>query len=296
MPSRVLAALARAARAGASTETLAPYARAAKAVLADVARGRTRVGTGTGTGTGTIARVLRRNKRLARAHSRKLRRRALFRLMRLRHRPERAASDRAEYARGSGVVERSVAGFSEPSRRARGGETLLVFVRLRDVARPAQPVPLRNLRDAVAVLVHGELAALAENNLVGRLAVSAPAHRAQRILHRARLHERVHELARMIPERVRERLAAVVRGGQTAAPQVLLPPLSAAPTLLVPRRLLHPLLLLLARRALGGVAGVARAKQRLGGERARDPRRASQRGVRLKKLAHDLVIRRERLP
>ena len=49
MPSRVLAALARAARAGASTETLAPYARAAKAVLADVARGRTRVGTGTGT-------------------------------------------------------------------------------------------------------------------------------------------------------------------------------------------------------------------------------------------------------
>jgi hypothetical protein len=51
MPSRVLAALARAARAGASTETLAPYARAAKAVLADVARGRTRVGTGTGTGT-----------------------------------------------------------------------------------------------------------------------------------------------------------------------------------------------------------------------------------------------------
>ena len=51
MPSRVLAALARAARAGASTETLAPYARAAKAVLAEVARGRTRVGTGTGTGT-----------------------------------------------------------------------------------------------------------------------------------------------------------------------------------------------------------------------------------------------------
>jgi hypothetical protein len=48
MPSRVLAALARAARAGASTETLAPYARAAKAVLADVARGRTRAGTGTG--------------------------------------------------------------------------------------------------------------------------------------------------------------------------------------------------------------------------------------------------------
>ena len=51
MPSRILSALARAARAGASTETLAPYARAAKAVLADVARGRTRVGTGTGTGT-----------------------------------------------------------------------------------------------------------------------------------------------------------------------------------------------------------------------------------------------------
>lgn len=53
MPSRVLAALARAARAGASTETLAPYAHAAKAVLADIARGRTRAGTGTGTMTGT---------------------------------------------------------------------------------------------------------------------------------------------------------------------------------------------------------------------------------------------------
>ena len=49
MPSRVLAALARAARAGASTETLAPYAHAAKAVLADIAHGRTRAGTGTGT-------------------------------------------------------------------------------------------------------------------------------------------------------------------------------------------------------------------------------------------------------
>ena len=41
--------MAPSARGGASTETLAPYARAAKAVLADVARGRTRVGTGTGT-------------------------------------------------------------------------------------------------------------------------------------------------------------------------------------------------------------------------------------------------------
>ena len=46
MPSRILSALARAARAGASPETLAPYAHAAKAVLANSARGRTRAGTG----------------------------------------------------------------------------------------------------------------------------------------------------------------------------------------------------------------------------------------------------------
>ena len=43
MPSRVLAALARAV---ASPETLAPYAHAAKAVLANIARGRTRAGVG----------------------------------------------------------------------------------------------------------------------------------------------------------------------------------------------------------------------------------------------------------
>ena len=53
MPSRVLAALARAARAGASPETLAPYAHAAKAVFAKIARGRTRAGTGTGSGSGS---------------------------------------------------------------------------------------------------------------------------------------------------------------------------------------------------------------------------------------------------
>ena len=45
MPSRILSALARAARAGASPETLAPYAHAAKAVFANIARGRTRAGT-----------------------------------------------------------------------------------------------------------------------------------------------------------------------------------------------------------------------------------------------------------
>ena len=53
MPSRVLAALARAARASASPETLAPYAHAAKAVFAKIARGRTRAGTGTGSGSGS---------------------------------------------------------------------------------------------------------------------------------------------------------------------------------------------------------------------------------------------------
>ena len=53
MPSRVLAALARAARAGASPETLAPYAHAAKAVFAKIARDRTRAGTGTGSGSGS---------------------------------------------------------------------------------------------------------------------------------------------------------------------------------------------------------------------------------------------------
>ena len=45
MPSRILSVLARAARAGASPETLAPYAHAAKAVFANIARGRTRAGT-----------------------------------------------------------------------------------------------------------------------------------------------------------------------------------------------------------------------------------------------------------
>ena len=45
MPSRILSALARAARAGAPPETLAPYAHAAKAVFANIARGRTRAGT-----------------------------------------------------------------------------------------------------------------------------------------------------------------------------------------------------------------------------------------------------------
>ena len=49
MPSRILSALARAARAGASPETLAPYAHAAKAVFANIARGRTRAGTRVGT-------------------------------------------------------------------------------------------------------------------------------------------------------------------------------------------------------------------------------------------------------
>ena len=53
MPSRILSALARAARAGASPETLAPYAHAAKAVFAKIARDRTRAGTGTGSGSGS---------------------------------------------------------------------------------------------------------------------------------------------------------------------------------------------------------------------------------------------------
>jgi len=46
-------------------------------------------------------------------------------------------------------------------------------------ARPAQPLALGHAPDAVAVLVHGDVALLAEQNLVRRLGVSVGAYGAQ---------------------------------------------------------------------------------------------------------------------
>eukprot|EP00951_Prasinocladus_malaysianus_P047391 scaffold650228_cov42-Prasinocladus_malaysianus.AAC.1 len=48
-------------------------------------------------------------------------------------------------------------------------------------ARPAQPLPVRNGLHSVAFLVNPEVAALAEDNHVGRLAVPLATHHTHRV-------------------------------------------------------------------------------------------------------------------
>mmetsp|Transcript_405 Transcript_405/g.1896 ORF Transcript_405/g.1896 Transcript_405/m.1896 type:complete len:375 (-) Transcript_405:2154-3278(-) len=204
-------------------------------------------------------------------------------------RPQRAALHRAQHARRPRVVQGSVASLPEPAGRAAGRHALRLLVLLRHVARPAQPVVLRDFGDPVAVLVHGNLAPLAKKNFVGLLRVAAAAYRAQGILHRSRLDEVIHQLS-VAADRFEPTLQ--VRRGQAALPKVLLPPFAAAPSLLVLFSLLHPFILRLSVRSLLRSRGF-RVRKSFSGECPRDPESARERSLSLQQLADNLVIGRE---
>mmetsp|Transcript_8135 Transcript_8135/g.20913 ORF Transcript_8135/g.20913 Transcript_8135/m.20913 type:complete len:206 (-) Transcript_8135:1818-2435(-) len=64
----------------------------------------------------------------------------------------------------------------------RPGCTLGKHLLLVLLAWPAKPLPVRYLRDAVTLLVHGLVAHLAEHNLVGRLTLTVTTHTTNHVL------------------------------------------------------------------------------------------------------------------